>query len=368
MKYKGLKNSALETLKTEVLNTDACTGCGTCVNLCPNIISTDDRVAAIGNCTLNTGRCWRYCPRTPPVEEIKDSLSGDVGFENPLGRFVDITLARSTLSAKSRSFQAGGVASALLWQALQDDLINCAVVTGSSSNMPQAMTIWNKEEIFEAVGSKFALSPTNKEVNLAIINPDARIGVVALPCQATGLRKKELLAGADDPQEGKIVLIIGLFCTWALDQQGWRVVLREYVGAESIRRIDIPPPPAAAMEITTDQRTYRISLNEVRTHIRPGCKVCLDMTAENADVSTGMAEGVAGYNTVIIRSDIGKKLFGQAFKRELLKKIPYRPALLKSLQYASMHKKMKAIAEAEGRTEPLDYYRRLKELKEKITP
>jgi coenzyme F420 hydrogenase subunit beta len=366
MKNEGQKKGALETLKTQVLGTDACTACGSCVNLCPNIISLDDRIAAIGDCKLDAGRCWRHCPRAKPIEEIKDILSGDAGFKGPLGRFTDIIMARSTLTAENKSFQAGGVVSTLLWQAMQDDLINCAVVTCSSSNIPQAVTIWNKEEIFEAAGSKFALSPTNKEVNLAVINPDARIGVVALPCQATGLRKKQLLPGTDTVKEGKIVLIIGLFCTWALDQQGWRTVLREYMGAESIQRIDIPPPPADAIEITTDQRTYLISLNAARNYIGPGCKVCLDMTAENADVAVGMAEGVAGYNTVIIRSDVGIKLVNQAFNRDLLKKMPYDQTLLQALQHASMNKKIKAISEAESRTEPLDYYRHLKKLKKII--
>lgn len=366
MKKVGPDKTALETLKAEILNTDACTACGACVNLCPNIISLDDRIAAIGDCRLDNGRCLRYCPRTKPAPEIKGILSGDAGFKNPLGQFRDITLALGNLSAKGRPFQCGGVVSALLWQAMQDNLINCAVVTRSFSNIPKAVTIWKKEEIFDAVGSKFALSPTNQEVNLAAMNPDSRIGVVALPCQATALRKKQLLEADADRKEGKVVLIIGLFCTWALEQQGWRAMLREYVGNESIQRIDIPPPPADAIEITTDKRTFALSLHAVRNHIRVGCKVCLDMTAENADVSVGMAEGVAGYNTLINRSDIGKKLVERAFKQDLLKAIPYDKALLKYLENASMNKKIRAIDEAERRAEPSAYYRHLKKLKHKI--
>jgi coenzyme F420 hydrogenase subunit beta len=368
MKNEDIEKGALERLTSEILKTDACTACGTCVNICPNIISLDDRIAAVGDCKLDTGSCFRNCPRSAPVENIKDALSGDVGYRNQLGLLSDIYMSRSILSSKNKPFQSGGVVSALLWQAMQDELINCAVVTCSSSNIPQAVTIWDKEEIFGAVGSKFALSPTNKEVNIAAVNPDARIGVVALPCQATGLRKKQQLAGTDDLKQGKIVLIIGLFCTWALDQQGWRKLIRKHVGAESILRIDIPPPPADSMEILTDKKAYHLPLSEVRNHIRPGCKVCLDMTAENADVSVGMAEGFDGCNTVVVRSDVGKKLAEQAIAEGLLKKIPYAKSSLKDLQKASINKKIRAIEEAERRDEPLEYYKHLKGLRKKIMP
>ena len=368
MKNKGPQKGALEKLKTQILKTDACTACGTCANLCPNIISIDDRIAAVGDCKLETGSCFRHCPRTTPTKEVEEKLLGDVGYEGPLGRFSDIYMARSTLTTKNKSFQSGGVVSALLWQAMQEDLINCAVVTCSTSNIPEAVTIWDKQEILNAVGSKFALSPTNKEVNLAAINPTAKIGVVALPCQSTGLRKKQLLPGTDDRKEGNVTLIIGLFCTWALDQQGWRTLIRNHIGHENIRRIDIPPPPADSMEILTDKKTYRISLDEVRNLIRAGCKVCFDMTAENADISVGMAEGFEGYNTVIIRSDDGKKLADQARSAGLLKKKPFDETLIESLQNASMNKKIKAINEADARDEPLDYYQHLKNMKKKITP
>jgi coenzyme F420 hydrogenase subunit beta len=142
--------------------------------------------------------------------------------------------------------------------------------------------------------------------------------------------------------------------------------LRDYVGNEVIQRIAIPPPPANSMEIFTDKQKHHISLDKIRNHIRSGCKVCLDMTAENADLSVGMAEGFDGLNTVIIRSDIGKKLFEQACNENLLKKKPYDEKLLKYLQQASMNKKIKAIREADRRPASSDYYQYLKMLRGKI--
>ena len=360
------KQNALDKLKTEVLKTEVCTACGTCVNLCPNIISLDDRIAAVGDCQLEIGRCLRHCPRIESDEQIQDPLAGDAGYYGELGRYSDIITVRGTLSPKNKPFQSGGVVSALLRQAMQDELINCAVVTGASSNVPKAVTIWNPDEISAAAGSKFALSPTNKEVNNAVINPNARIGIVALPCQTTGLRKKQLIPRTDDIEEGKITLIIGLFCTWALDQQSWRIMVQKHIGDEEIQLIDIPPPPADAMTIKTDRQTYQISLDEVRQHIRPGCKVCMDMTSENADISVGMAEGIEGYNTVIVRSEIGNQLVQKALQESMLEKGPADTTLKQRLQEASMNKKIKAIDEAEKRDESLPYYKRIIKFKSKI--
>lgn len=360
------KQNALDKLKTEVLKTEACTACGTCVSICPNIISLDDRIAAVGDCRLEIGRCLRHCPRTASDEVIQDTLSGDAGYHGDLGRFTDLLVARSTLSPENKPFQSGGVVSAILKKAFQDELINCAVVTCASSNDPKAVTIWSPEEILTAAGSKFALSPTNKEVNNAIANPNARIGVVALPCQATGLRKKQLLPRTDDIIEGKITLIIGLFCTWALDQQGWRSMVKEHIGDEEIQLIDIPPPPAEKMTIKTADKTYHIPLDEVRQHIRPGCKVCMDMTSENADISVGMAEGIDGYNTVIVRSDTGNQLVQAALEESILEKGPADPDFERRLQEASLNKKTKAIEAAKQQDASLPYYNRIMQLKNTI--
>jgi coenzyme F420 hydrogenase subunit beta len=366
MNQQNEKQNALDKLKIEVLKTEACTACGTCVSICPNIISLDDRIAAVGDCQLEIGRCLHHCPRTASEEEIQDTLAGDAGYHGELGRYTDLLVARSTLSSDNKPFQSGGVVSAILKQAFQEGLINCAVVTCASANDPKTVTIWQPEEILTAAGSKFALAPTNKEVNNAILNPNARIGVVALPCQATGLRKKQLIPRIGDVKEGKITLIIGLFCTWALDQQGWRSMVKEHIGDEEIQLIDIPPPPADKMIIKTADKTVQISLDEVRKYIRPGCKVCLDMTSENADVSVGMAEGIDGYNTVIVRSDTGNQLVQKALEESLLEKGPADPNFEKQLQEASMNKKAKAVDAAEQQDEPLPYYQRIIQLKDKL--
>lgn len=357
---KGLKQ-----LQEEILGTDACTGCGTCV-LCPHLVSIDDRIAVVGDCDIEYGRCYRYCPRTPPDQNIAGKLFGDEGFCGPVGPFVGYCAARSALSDGPGGFQYGGIVSALMVQAIKDGLINRAVVTRAVSNVPMPVTVQSDKEIINAAGSKFALSPTNREANRSTKDPESRIGVVALPCQVTGLRKRQLMPPNDGIAEGKIELIIGLFCTWALSQEGWRSLIRRYAGGAHVTSMDIPPPPATTMEIGTNTERYCISLNDVMAHVRPGCRVCLDMTAENADISVGMVEGRKGYNTVIIRTDLGKRLFERAIEVGCVETDELDDERWRHLNEAATNKKKKAIDETENRAEPLPYYSRILGLRKKV--
>jgi len=358
---KGLKE-----LKEEVLGTEICTGCGTCVSLCPNIISIEDRVAAIGDCRVASGRCYRCCPRTVPSAEFENRVFGDVGYSGPVAPYLKYWMAQGTLSDQQASFQYGGVVTALLLQALEEGLINCAVVTQAVGNFPFPITVSSSKGIMKAGRSKFALSPTNKETNSAALNPGHRIGVVGLPCQSTGLRKRQLMPGEEAHREGEICLNIGLFCTWAVSQKGWRSILNQHVGKTTLKKIDIPPPPANIMVINTIKKRIVVPLDEVKRYVRSACQVCLDMTAENADLSVGMVEGREQYNTIIVRTEVGKALLESAVKSKYLKVSPLDDERWRHLNEASINKKRRAVIEAEKRKGPLPYYERIIRVKEKI--
>ncbi len=355
---KGLKE-----LREEILDTDACTACGTCLSLCPQIISIEDRIAVLADCCVESGRCYRYCPRTAPDSAVGNRLFGDAGYGGAIGPYLDYCVARSTLSDRLGSVQYGGVASSVITYAMRAGLIDRAIVTKAVSNLPVPVTVQTKREIIDAAGSKFALSPTNKQVNKSAMTRETRLGVVVLPCQATGLKKRQLLARNEGVAEGQIALSVGLFCAWAVHQKGWRSLMTKYIGGTKIKRVDIPPPPANVMHITTSRKRHMIPLDEVRQHVRPGCKVCLDMTAENADVSVGMVEGRQGYNTVIIRTERGQSLFYGAQASGYLDLARLDDGRWKHLNEASMTKKRRAIEEAENRGGGLPYYRRIIGLK-----
>ena len=85
----------LSALREEVLDTGVCTACGTCVLLCPNIISLHDRIGIVGDCTVESGRCYSSCPRTVPQKDQQESIFGDVGYKGAVGVYMDYCIARS---------------------------------------------------------------------------------------------------------------------------------------------------------------------------------------------------------------------------------------------------------------------------------
>lgn len=346
----------LSALREEVLDTGVCTACGTCVSLCPNIMSLHDRIGIVGDCTVESGRCYSSCPRTIPQKDHQESIFGDVGYKGAVGVYMDYCIARSASGIKQKFVQYGGVVTTLLSCALENGMITSAVVTGAEGDRPIPLTAHTKNEVEAAAGTKFAIAPTNKEANRMLRNVSENNGVVALPCQATGLQKRQISSYNGDITEGKVSIIIGLFCTWALSQDGWRSLVDSLGADTTVQRADIPPPPASNMRITSDTGVHEIPLDTVRESVRDGCKVCLDLTAENADLSVGMVEGRDECNTVIVRTARGKKLMDSAINSGLIKTEVLDEDRWNHLTHASINKKKQAAVEAKARGAHIPYY------------
>jgi coenzyme F420 hydrogenase subunit beta len=339
--------SGLDALKREALGTAQCTACGACAGFCPYIITLRDRVAGLEGCRKEEGRCYRFCPRSGAGSRVA-GLGGDVSYEGPVGSVTGALRGRALSAEGAR--QHGGVVSALLIQALRDARIDAAVLTVADGFLPRTVIAHNEGEVRAASGSKFAVAPTVRLVNEVMKHSDRRLGVVALPCQATALRKMKVLGGAETPT---VVFVIGLFCTWALGQADWLALLESHLpqmAAPSVRRVDIPPPPAEIMEVETeDGGRVEIPLAAVRSAIREGCRVCTDMTSENADVSVGLVEGLEGWNTVLVRTLEGAALVERAVASGMIESEPLEGERLAHLRDASLGKKRRALTEAEHR-------------------
>ena len=109
-------------------------------------------------------------------------------------------------------------------------------------------------------------------------------------------------------------------------------------------KYDIPPPPAEEFQVFTRKKTYTFPLTEIRPLVPRGCLACGDMTAEGADISVGSAEGVPGWNTVLIRSEKGLQLFKEAQSKNLLEIKPLPETNEIHLRTAAGLKKSRARA------------------------
>jgi len=358
-----LEVKASRELQAEVLARNLCTLCGACVGMCPYWVAHKGRIVSLDECNLTQGRCYVFCPRTSlDLDLLSQAMFGVSYAADELGTVRQIIMARAANDGIRSKAQYGGAVTALAAFALEQGLIDSAVLTASDENMlPSGALAASAAQVRDRAGSNYVAAPTLAALNRESGRTDVqRIGVVATPCQALALAKMRASPLENRNNIDKLRLVIGLFCTWALRYADFARFLSEKTPLGQIVKVDIPPPPANVFQVFTDSRRIDIPLDEVRPFIRPGCDVCLDMTAEFADVSVGAAEGIAGWNTLIVRSDTGQELVEAALAKGVIETRPLSEQSLAHLKEASLNKKkrgLKKVVETTGSDQDLLYLR-----------
>jgi coenzyme F420 hydrogenase subunit beta len=314
-----MSNQGLQQLHRRVIERDLCTLCGACLSLCPYLRAHEGRVVKLHDCDLEQGRCFARCPRTDPV----------AGNDGPMGPVERVLTARATDEPLRARASNGGVVTALVTLALREDLIDAALLTSSDGgHLPRTRVARTPDEVLACAGTCYVANPTLEALGGDTIQANERVGVVGLPCQVQALSK----IGQDDQ---RVVLALGLFCTWAL-------LPHDLFGGLQVRRLEITPPPDRRMIAHTAAGEVALSLDQVRPHIRPGCRACADLTSERADLSVGSVEDRPGWNTVVVRTARGRELLELALHDEVLEQAPLLPANLAHLEQAARDKKRRA--------------------------
>jgi len=349
-----------QELGSEVGGRLLCTLCGACVGMCPYRVAYRGRIVVLDECNISQGRCYAFCPRAPvDLDQASQRVFGVPYAADELGTLQEIVMARASDGAIRFKGQYGGTVSALMSFALREGFIDSAVLTSSDERLlPSGTVVRDEAGVLACAGSNFVASPTLATFNREAATDVQRIGVVATPCQALALAKMRTSPLENGNNIDKLKLVVGLFCTWALRYEDLVEFLQERVQVAQITRVDIPPPPANVFVVYTDSGRVPIPLDEVRRFIRPTCDFCIDMTAELADVSVGSAEGVEGWNTLIVRSGVGKELVEAARAGGAIETAPLPNGNLEHLKEAALLKKKRAlrkIVDATGSTENLLY-------------
>ncbi len=393
-------NRGLKSLEEKVLSQNLCTACGACLSLCPYLRSWQGRVVKLHDCDLDEGRCFAYCPRTEvDLDQIHRKVFGvhpvrnSNGALNPVGIIpkcyptaaagprgplsepeallsrrlarreersiisngvnceeMEIGPVRNILMARARDpiwrkkAQSGGVVSALIDYALKKKAIDAAILTPRDTDfLPKGRIVRNREDILNCAGSNYVSGPTLEALHKGPWQGEEKIGVVGLPCHALALVKMRTAPVEKKGSIDKVNLVIGLFCTWALEYEKLMVFLKKRVGEGCIEKMDITPPPERLFKIKMADGLHNLPVDEIRPFIRNGCRVCFDMTAEFSDISVGTVEGIEGWNTVILRSDTGEDLFKKAEGEGIIESQPLPADHLNHLKEASSLKKERAI-------------------------
>ncbi len=330
----------------DVHQRNLCVGCGACVDLCPYFKSHRGKIAMLFPCNRAAGRCYAYCPKTEvDLDLLARRFWGRPYDGDPLGHSLKIMTTWAGEKAPRGPFQAGGTVSSLIGFALEEGLVDAAVLTGRQGLIPAPRLATRPEEVAACASSKYTAAPTLSAFHRAVREGRSKLAVVGTPCQATSLAKMRVYP-VEDQRPPDPALIVGLFCTWAVDTRGLIDLLSERLGTDSIRKMDIPPPPAEKMVVETGRERVEIPLGEVRPLVPEGCRFCPDMTAEWADLSVGVLEEDPHRNTLVIRTERGMELVEKALKRGWLSAWPVSQEAMSHLAFAAANKRKRALQRA----------------------
>lgn len=311
--------SGANQLIEQVRDRGLCVGCGACVGLCPYFKAYKGKVAITFSCDRDQGRCFAHCPRTDVDYNALSKLIFNKPYEShDLGTCISIKAAKAGTGFKYAGFQNGGTVSALMACAMEEKLIDCAVVTESEHLIPTPRIATDVRGILGASSTKYMAAPTVSKVNEAMTRGFEKIGVVGTPCQMTAIAQIKTNPLHREDFKDTTALLIGLFCTWAVDTRTFIGLVSQQTDITHVTGMEIPPPPAEVFILRTQDKDIEIPLEKIRQIIPKGCAMCPDMTCEWSDVSVGAFEGKPGWNTLIIRTPKGENLVNTAVSKGFL--------------------------------------------------
>jgi len=281
---------------------------------------------------------------------MRKSLFEEKDLTPEIGAVKGFYITRATDEQIRKGAQHGGTVTALMMLALQEGIIDTAIIAEGGENfLHHGIAVNDPSEVKKRGKSKFIVSPTVAEFNRAAKGEAKKIGIVATPCQVLALAKMRLKpVPVDEGNIDKLKLVIGLFCGWALSWRRFVDLLREKTGLNAIAGMDIPPQKHT-LEVYAKDGTIEFSMEQVNSCIRGACHYCFDTTAEFSDISVGSArlpegwEETRTWNQVIVRTQRGDDLVQLARARGLLEFREAPREALDELKNSAMEKKRTAL-------------------------
>lgn len=314
------KVSFEESLARSVVVTGKCVGCGTCVVVCPFdcLEYTEEKPSLAKECKV-CGICAQTCPQYewawPKAESFV--FGRERRTEEDFGVYRRLIIAQAKADKIKESCQDGGVVTALLLSALENRLIDSAVVSGVSQEKPfhpAPKLATTPEEILECAGTKYSYSPNILALAEGVKQKKASVAFVGTPCQIRAVRKMQM-AGLKK-YTSPLKFLIGLMCSECFTYEGlMEKCIKETLGLDlnNIKKMNIK----GKMLVTTESEVKTIPLAEIKQYARKSCRFCDDFSSELADISMG-GLGLDRWTFTIIRTEKGEELFANAEKAGLL--------------------------------------------------
>jgi len=365
----------LENISVVVSNR-LCTGCGTCTAFCPKeaISMNIDFDKGIFLPELNENMCdgCGMCYNVCPGHEVDfNNLNMEIFSKKPddqvMGNFIQCFVGYSTDKDIRFNSSSGGLITQILISALDEGIIDGALVTRMSKEdplKPEPFIARNRQELVEASQSKYCPVPANVALKKILDAPkNEKFAVVGLPCHIHGIRKAETV---NKKLKNKIKLHLGIICNHVptfhatdfmfekLDVDQKNVVKLNYRGEGWPGGMKIALKDGEEIFIPQFSIDYWGEI--FNSFFYPSrCTVCTDKSCQLSDISFAdawtkeiMETDSKGTSLIIVRKDNGFNLdtmkndSSNPIKKNSLKNVS-KDMLLKSQQLDNVKRKKLAI-------------------------
>ncbi len=282
-----------------------CCGCGTCVAACPQsaikmVINKEKGIylseVSEEKCN-NCGLCIQVCPGKGI--NYKEMIHLGSNYHNLIGNYHDCYLGYAIDKEIRYNSTSGGIITSLLIYALDEGIIDGALVTKMDEKNPlQAISFIakSKNDIIKSANSKYCPVHTNSGLK-ELEDLDGKYAVVGLPCHIHGLRKIERL---NKQISNKISLRLGLFCVRTISINGTYELLKKLnIARDEILHLEYRGrgwPGGMTIELKNGKSTFistKEYYNQKFVKFSPfRCVMCYDHTNEFSDLSFGDAWGL----------------------------------------------------------------------------
>ena len=320
-------NNAIDS----IVKNNLCTGCGTCIALCPKeaIKLTINERKGIYVPKIDEEKCndCDICYEVCPGHEVNfNALNLEIFGKEPedilIGNYINCYVGHSTDYDLRYSSSSGGLVTALLIFALEEGIINGALVTRMEKDNPlepEPFIARTKEEIIEASKSKYCPVPANIALKKILNSREGeKFAVVGLPCHIHGIRKAEQI---NKKLKEKIALHLGIFCNHAPNFWGTKLLLQ---------RLKVREDDVVKLNYRGEGRpgSMKISQKSGELLLLPDywsfvgayffypvrCLMCSDGICELADISFGdawlpeLSDDKIGKSIIVSKSEIGENI------------------------------------------------------------
>lgn len=324
-KVQPRKLSFEESLLENVVLKEMCAGCGACILVCPFACFEyfEEKPSLVKKCEI-CGICPKVCPRYDFSQQALEKLvfERERKPEEEFGVYRRLVVAQATDNNFLRSCQDGGVVSALLTFALNNGIIDAAVVSATSREKPLfpiPRLASTPPEVLECAGTRYTYSPNLLALQEAVKLKKKSLAFVGTPCQIQAVRQVE--AVPLKKYSSMLKFTIGLMCTEAFTYEGLiqkHIQGKLGVNPEEIKKINIK---GKVLVSTKSGEVKTIPLAEAKQYTRKGCVPCTDFSAELADISTG-GLGLSDWTFTVIRTQKGEEIIDSAKKAGVLRTRP----------------------------------------------